>query len=140
MIERAPDLHLGVVDRSVVAREAQLLGEAERTREPVEHRRHVLVEQVREDRLRQDSILRRCDQAVNPVGRVGVIGSPWPTPTIAASSSAIRRIDSACCSGFSVKAGQPASKRGQVAIASPESSSPRSGQEKARCPGEWPGT
>ena len=52
----------------------------------------------------------------------------------------MRRIDAACCSGLSVKAGQPASKRGQVAIASPERSSPRSAQENARWPGEWPGT
>ena len=52
----------------------------------------------------------------------------------------MRRIDTACSSGLSVNAGQPASKRGQVAIASPESSSPRSAQENARWPGECPGT
>ena len=44
-----------------------------------------------------------------------------------ASSSAMRRIDAACCSGLSVKAGQPASKRGQVAIASPGEQQPALG-------------
>ncbi len=67
-------------------------------------------------------------QLVNPVDRVGVIGSPCPTPTSRASSAAMRRTDARVWVWLRLNAVQPVQRLGHVASVSPVIRKLRSGQ------------